>query len=33
MYFVRRGVYLIEQPLEIDRAAGAGGGDDNFHFA
>ena len=33
MHFVGRGIDLIEQALEIDRAAGAGGADDEFHFA
>jgi hypothetical protein len=31
MHFVRRGIDLIEQTLQIDRAAGAGSGNDKFH--
>jgi len=29
---VRRGIDLIEQTLQIKRATGAGGGEDEFHF-
>jgi len=31
MDFVRAGVDLIEQSLQINRAAGTGGRDDKFH--
>jgi hypothetical protein len=31
MHLVRRGIDLIEQTLQIDRAAGAGSGNDEFH--
>ena len=31
MNLVRSAIDLIEQALQINRAAGAGGGDDKFH--
>ena len=33
VHLVLRCVDLREQTLQINRAAGAGGGDDEFHFA
>ena len=33
MHFIRLGVDLVEQALEIKCAAGAGGGEDEFHSA
>src|SRR5215469_14732836 len=33
MNFVRRAIDLLKQSLQIDRAAGAGGSDYQFHFS